>query len=232
MLLQLEQLQKYYRSSMSNVTALDGVSLAIQQGEFVAIRVKSGCGKTTLLLIAGGLLSPDGGRVRLDNCNPYELSSEERAKLRANTVGFVFQQFHLIPYLTVLENVLAANLATGTKTETGQATDRAMHLIEQFGLKDRLHHTPSQLSTGERQRTALARALQNSPKIILADEPTGNLDRENSEIVLAHLKNVAKETGVLLVTHDDFALKYADRVIHMKDGNIVQPDESLLDSSN
>ena len=158
----------------------------------------SGCGKTTLLLIAGGLLKPDSGKVLMDNRDFYTLSSEKRAQIRALRIGFVFQQFFLIPYLNVLDNILSASLGVKTK----QTKERAMELIKHFDLENRINHFPSELSTGERQRVALARAVFNKPKLILADEPTGNLDAKNAAIVVSYLKEFAKKgSAVLLVTH-------------------------------
>jgi ABC-type lipoprotein export system ATPase subunit len=161
------------------------------------------------------LLRPTGGRIRIDGEDPYALSPSRRAALRARTVGFVFQQFHLIPYLSVLDNVLAPALALPSRT----ATERARALVAEFGLADRGAHVPAALSTGERQRVALARALLNRPGLLLADEPTGNLDRDNAAIVLDHLRRFAEDGGtVLLVTHDPAAAGCADRTLHLQDG--------------
>ena len=149
--------------------------------------------------------------------NPYILSPDKRSLLRAELIGFVFQQFHLIPYLTIKENITAPSLAGPVDNHE----TRALELISQFGLEDRIDHLPSQLSTGEKQRTALARALFNRPKIIMADEPTGNLDDDNARIVLNHLKGYVEEGGsVLLVTHSTMAAEYADRALDMKNGRI------------
>jgi len=199
---------------------LDDVSLRVEQGQFVAVQGPSGCGKSTLLLIAGGLLSPNSGRVKIDGCDPYELSANERAQFRATKIGFVFQQFHLVPYLSVLDNVLAASIAT----QRPDALPRARELLKHFGLEHRSDHVPAELSTGERQRTALARALLNRPKLLLADEPTGNLDHENAEIVFRHLVEFARDGAVLLVTHDTKALEYAQRVERIREGRIVSPE--------
>ena len=148
----------------------------------------------------------------------YGLSLEERARLRAEMIGFVFQQFHLIPYLTVLENVLAPSLAARTDTPR----ERAEELIAQFNLSSRAGHVPGALSTGERQRTALARALLNRPRVLLADEPTGNLDPENASILLGHLAEFARAGGaVLMVTHADLAKEYADQVVRIEEGRVV-----------
>lgn len=223
MLLELKQLSKSFKSGPGRVQAVDDISLAVDAGEFVAIQGPSGCGKSTLLLMAGGLLSPDSGQVLIEGTDPYRLSNDQRARFRSQHLGFVFQQFHLVPYLNVLDNVLAPSLAMNRD----QARDRARALITQFGLDERLHHTPGQLSTGEKQRVALARALFHQPKILLADEPTGNLDSENSAIVLKALSQFAGEGGcVLMVSHDDQAVQSAQRVLGIRDGRLVTPSES------
>lgn len=199
------------------VSALEGVSVAASPGEFVAVRGPSGCGKTTLLLLAGGLLRPDAGNVTLDGTDPYALSPGDRAAFRARTVGFVFQEFHLVPYLSVLDNILVPTLARPIP----DARRKARELAEGMGLSGRLSHTPGALSTGERQRTALARALLVSPKIILADEPTENLDRENAKGVLERLAAFARRGGVvLLVTHDDAAASFAGRSVFLDRGKM------------
>lgn len=223
MLLELEQLSKSFKSGPGRVQAVDGVSLTVDATEFVAIQGPSGCGKSTLLLMAGGLLSPDSGQVLIEGTNPYRLSSDQRARFRSQHLGFVFQQFHLVPYLNVMDNVLTPALASNRS----QAGERARALIEQFGLEQRLHHTPAQLSTGEKQRVALARALFHQPKILLADEPTGNLDSENSTIVLNALSQFAADGGcVLMVSHDEQAVQSAQRVLGIRDGRLVTPQES------
>jgi ABC-type lipoprotein export system ATPase subunit len=216
-MLKLNDVTKTYTSAAETVTAMDSVSFEIRPGELVVIRGPSGCGKSTLLLTAGGLLSPTTGTVEIDGREPYRLTPGERAGLRAKTVGFVFQQFHLIPYLSVLENVMTPMLAGGPCKQK-----LAEELIDKVGLTPRNTHRPSQLSTGEKQRTAIARALLNDPKLILADEPTGNLDECNRELVLKALRSIAEEgRAVMMVTHDSEAEKIADRVIRMSDGRIV-----------
>ncbi len=177
MLLEIQNVSKIYRTGNERVVALDDASLSLDVGEFTAVEGPSGCGKTTLLLIAGGLLAPENGTVTIEGQDPYTLPADKRAAFRADNIGFVFQQFHLIPYLSVLDNILTAAIPTNLP----DARDRAMNLIEQFGLVHRVKHLSGQLSTGEKQRTALARALLNQPKVLLADEPTGNLDRDNAE---------------------------------------------------
>jgi len=217
--LEIHNLSKRYAHGDEPVDAVVDVSLNVAPGEFVGVQGPSGCGKSTLLLAAGGLLAGDSGHVLLDGQDPYALDPDARAALRARRVGFVFQQFHLVPYLSVLDNVLSPSLAMMTDGAAG----RAKMLIEHFGIGDRLHHKPGELSTGERQRTALARALLNRPGIILADEPTGNLDAESARDVLEYLTEFTRDGGaVLLVTHDDRASGYAQRTVRMRAGRIVE----------
>ena len=219
-LLSVENLSKSYQGTKGLVRAVEGISLEVGPGDFVAVQGPSGCGKTTLLLAAGGLLQPSAGLVRVNGQDPYALSPEQRARFRAASIGFVFQQFHLIPFLSVLDNVLAPTLAL----PVSDALARARELIAHFGLTERAQHVPAELSTGERQRTALARALLNRPKLLLADEPTGNLDRDNAEIVLGYLAEFTRNGGaVLLVTHDSAAAHYAQRTVHLKEGKLLKP---------
>ena len=221
MLISLDHITKTYTGDAGPIVAVDDVSVSVEAGEFVAVVGPSGCGKTTLLLVAGGLLRPENGEVSIDGTDPYSLSGEQRARFRAEQIGFVFQQFHLVPYLNVLDNVMAPALVTG---ETS-ARERAGILVERFGLADRLGHRPGQLSTGERQRVALARALLNEPRVILADEPTGNLDGDNSEQVLQALKTFADEGGaVLLVTHDPDAVAFAGRQVVLQGGHLASSE--------
>ncbi len=216
-MVKIQELNKTYKGRTGSVQALKGVSFDVDPGEFVAVQGPSGCGKTTLLLSVGALLMPTGGRVIVDGTEPYTLSAEARSRFRAATLGFVFQQFHLVPYLSVLENILAPALAMGV----GDAQTRARELAGHFGLDDRVQHVPAELSVGERQRVALARAVFNRPKVLLADEPTGNLDRENAAIVLEHLESFAQNGGaVLLVTHDPQAAGWASRSLDMAGGQL------------
>jgi putative ABC transport system ATP-binding protein len=216
-MIEIVNVVKIYKNKDRTIRALDGVSLKMDSGEFVAVQGPSGCGKTTLLLIVGALLKPDEGHTEILGTNPAELSPDTRSRFRSENIGFVFQQFYLLPYLTVLENVLAPALVH----PIGNARERALWLLEQFRISDRQNHVPGNLSTGEQQRTAMARALLNKPKILLADEPTGNLDEENSSLVLNSLKEFAGSGGtVLLVTHDAAAAAKADRVIPMKNGRL------------
>jgi ABC-type lipoprotein export system ATPase subunit len=220
-MLQIREVRKCYRKSEAAVHALQGVSLQVDRGEFVVVRGASGCGKTTLLLTAGGLLSPDEGRVLVDGQNPYALAVEDRARLRASTIGFVFQEFHLLPYLTVLENVMVPSLALSASAPRG----RAEELLDRFNLSARAGHVTAELSTGERQRTALARALFNRPRLLLADEPMGNLDPDSSSVLLAYIAEFARSGGaVLMVTHDDMAEHYSDRILRMQEGGLVSTE--------
>ncbi len=217
-MLEIRNLSKRYAHADGPVDALVDVSFSVAAGEFVSVQGPSGCGKSTLLLAGGGLLAGDAGEVLIDGQDPYALAPDARAALRARRVGFVFQQFHLVPYLSVLDNVLSPSLALASDAPA----ERARMLIEHFGLVQRIAHKPSELSTGERQRTALARALLNEPGLILADEPTGNLDADSARAVLVYLAEFACQGGaVLLVTHDDRAAGYAKRTVKMRAGRIV-----------
>lgn len=218
-LVEANELSKLY-TGQQQVKALDNVSLKLQQGEFVVIRGASGSGKTTLLLTVGTLLRPDSGTLRIMSQEPYNMSNDDRARYRAENVGFVFQQFHLVPYLSVLENILAPAL-----TNPQVSKDDAVRLMEQFGLSDRSNHLASQLSSGERQRCALARAMVTNPMLLLADEPTGNLDEVNAEIVMKSLADFSKQGGtVLLVTHDQRNSEFADRTLKMSNGQLLIED--------
>jgi ABC-type lipoprotein export system ATPase subunit len=203
---------KQVTKRFGDVTALSPFDLNMEKGEFVAIKGASGSGKTTLLLALGGMLRPTEGEIKYKGANLYELSPSKLGNYRSNEVGFVFQMFHLVPYLNVEENVRLA-------VSNGNQTSQPLELLDQFGLSDRLTHTPSELSAGERQRVALARALVNQPEIILADEPTGNLDPENDRQVFKHLSEYHKKGGtVAVVTHGSTADEFADRIVSLKAG--------------
>jgi ABC-type lipoprotein export system ATPase subunit len=218
-MLEFDNVSKWFNGTQGKVTALKGISFSVLPGELLAVRGPSGCGKTTLLLTAGSLLRPSEGQLNLDGEDPYALSPEKRSELRGRAIGFVFQQFHLIPYLTVRQNIMTASLAVPQI----EASERAQKLISRFGLEDRADHVPAKLSTGERQRTALARALLNEPKIILADEPTGNLDEDNAQTVFGYLSQYVSDGGcVLLVTHDARAAAHATRSLQMSRGQLVE----------
>lgn len=217
-MLQFKEVTKRFKGPQGDVLALDRVSFEVRPGELVAIRGPSGCGKSTLLLTAGALLRPTSGTVLMDGSDPYALAPDRRSALRADTVGFVFQQFHLVPYLSALDNILLPSVVKPAP----EAQDRARELLARFSLEHRAHHVPARLSIGERQRTALARALFNRPKLLLADEPTGNLDPQNGEIVLRALAEFAAQGGAaLLVTHDDAAAGCATRTLKMENGALA-----------
>jgi len=221
MLLELDDVSKTFSRNGHQVAAVRAFSYRIEPSQFVAICGPSGCGKTTLLLICGGLLRPESGSVTLKGNDLYALSPEERASVRATQVGFVFQQFHLVPYLNVVDNILTASLGLRLTEATARKDmrRRAFDLVKRFGLDDRAKHLPSELSTGQRQRVAFARALLNRPQLLLADEPTGNLDAENSDRVWSYLREFAADGGaVLLVTHDSAAAVRADQLIQMDGG--------------
>ena len=212
-MIHLENITKVYERPEGAVHALAGVSLDVTAGEFVAVRGPSGCGKSTLLTIIGALGMPTSGRVVVAGQDILAMSSPVRTRFRARQVGFVFQMFHLLPYLTVLENVAIAAL------EDGQTAAR--RILERFGLGDRMSHRPAELSAGQRQRVAIARALVNRPRLILADEPTGNLDPESSAEVLDLLADVhAEGDTILLVTHEEQAANRAQRTVVMRAGQI------------
>jgi ABC-type lipoprotein export system ATPase subunit len=217
-MIRLENVLKTYQTRRGNVNALNDINLGIEKGEFVVICGPSGCGKTTLLMTIAAMLRPTRGIVSIEQNDLYTMSVQARAKFRAKNIGFVFQMFHLVPYLNVVDNIL---LASGTVVNKGEK-NRAFELIEQFGLTGRDYHKPAELSAGEKQRTAITRALFNNPKIILADEPTGNLDVDNATSVLGFLSEFHKAGGtVILATHGAQAQEYADRVIALHNGSIA-----------
>jgi putative ABC transport system ATP-binding protein len=220
--LELQNLRKEYSTAGETIRAVDGVSLTLDSSEFVALYGPSGSGKTTLLLMAAGLAVPDGGRVFFDGRDIGELSERDSSHYRLKDVGFVFQSFHLIPHTSALDN--ATIKLTGAGYTLREAREAAMPWIERVGLAARAEHTPEQLSMGERQRIAIARALVNEPRLLLADEPTGNLDSKRSHEILALMREVCHERGIpgLLVTHDLEAAQHVDRVHTMKDGRLVE----------
>lgn len=215
----LKKVSKIYRIPCGDVKALDEVSLCVEMGEFVVIRGPSGSGKTTLLLSIGGMLRPTEGQVIADGRDIYSMSNRERAKFRAENIGFIFQLFHLVPYLNIIENVL---LPTGLGKIQFLRTD-ARKLLKLLNLSEREYHKPSELSAGEKQRTAIVRALLNQPRIILADEPTGNLDPENAGQIIGYLGEFHRGGNtVIVVTHGIVADQYADRIIHLRKGHIEE----------
>ena len=220
--MRLDGVSKSYQHRGQLVTALDDASIEITPGDYVAVVGPSGSGKSTLLLVLGGMLSPSAGKVFLNGRSVYELSPNERAELRRRKVGFVFQTFNLVPYLTALENVQIPLYLAGL--DSAAQAQRAAALLERVGLGDRLDHKPSELSIGQQQRVAMARVLANDPELILADEPTGNLDPETSAQILGLLDELNREgRTVVIVTHDPRAAQRAKRTLKLLDGRIV-PD--------
>jgi len=217
-MLKAEKISKTFRTKHNKIHALSSVSLEINKGEFVSITGPSGSGKSTLLLTLGGMSSPHSGKVLWSGESVFDWSNEKRAQWRAKTIGFVFQTFNLVPYLTVYENVRIA-LALSGKNENG--AERVSNVLEQLGLSDRKDHLPRELSVGQQQRLALARVLVKDPELILADEPTGNLDPQTASEILAVIKNAKKEgKTVVLVTHDPNIAQTADRIIRIENGEI------------
>jgi putative ABC transport system ATP-binding protein len=224
-----ESLSKHYRTSKGTVRSLDQVDLKVDRGEFLVIRGHSGSGKTTLLLTLGAMLHPTGGKVVFDGKHLYDLPQTERARIRARSIGFVFQMFHLIPYLSVVDNALTAV----EKPSDLESMQRAKTLLGELGLGDRLEHFPHQLSAGEKQRAALARAMMPNPDLILADEPTGNLDPENAVEVCRHLKQFQEQGGtVVFVTHGDAAAAFASRTITLKNGKLLSNSDVSPDAAS
>lgn len=217
----LKNVTKTYHKRQQSVVALRVAELAIDAGEYVAIIGASGSGKTTLLSVLGGMLSPDEGEVVLQGESLYDLPIAKRTERRRSLIGFVFQTFNLIPYLTALENVMVPLFLAGAPT--AEHRERATALLEQVGLEKRLEHKPSELSTGQQQRVALARTLVNNPRVILADEPTGNLDPDSRTMVLAMFERfVAEGRTVIMVTHDPAAAAKASRRLQIGDGTISE----------
>ena len=220
-IIQAENVSKIYHVGKVDVPALRGVSFGVERGEFVSIVGPSGSGKSTLFYILGGLTRATSGRVLIDGVDFAQLSDSQRTDLRKSKIGFVFQKFNLLPTLDAMTNIeIAHEIAGKNGNMDREYFDRIVDLL---GLKGRLHHRPSELSGGEQQRVALARALINRPALILADEPTGNLDTKNSQIVLKMLRQSNQELGqtVLMITHNPEAASVGDRIIHMRDGEIV-----------
>jgi len=218
-ILKTENLWKVYRSGKVEVPALSGVSIEVMPGEFVSIMGPSGCGKSTLLHVIGGLAQATSGRVLIDGNDLTKMTDAERTLLRRHKIGFVFQRFNLLPTIDAYHNIALAQHIHGN----GFDPHRFEAVASLLGLKERLHHRPSELSGGEQQRVAIARAIISEPKIVLADEPTGNLDTKSSEAVLALLRQLNKDLGqtIVMITHNPDAAAYGNRVLHMRDGMVV-----------
>ncbi len=229
-LIQTENLTKVYGKGEAAVVALDHVSMSVNPGEFVAVMGPSGCGKSTLLHLLGGLDRPTEGRVMIDGSSLSTLSDNALTQLRRRKIGFVFQFFNLIPILSSIENVALPLILDGKNS--AQTKQKATEWLRKVGLSERLGNRPDQLSAGQQQRVAIARALVTDPMLVLADEPTGNLDSRASDEIAALLSQVAKEWGraVFMVTHDPRIAAHADRIVFLKDGKIV--NETRLESKD
>src|SRR6202158_3702763 len=218
-------LHKTYHIGKIEVPAIRGISFSVERGEFVSIVGPSGSGKSTLFYVLGGLTRGDFGKGIIDGINFTELSDAARTRMRKSKIGFVFQKFNLLPTLDARSNIeVAIDIAGKNGDHDPTHFDKSVGLL---GISKRMHHRPSELAGGEQQRVALARALINRPAIVLADEPTGNLDSKSSSIVLNMLRQSNKDLGqtVLMITHNPEAAEYGDRIVHMRDGQIVTPDE-------
>jgi putative ABC transport system ATP-binding protein len=214
-----ENLWKMYRAGKVDVPALRGVNFKVQQGEFVSVMGPSGCGKSTLLYVLGGLARASRGRVLVDGNDLATMNDAERTLLRRHKIGFVFQRFNLLPTLDARGNIAIAQHIYGD----GFDPHRFEIVTKMLGLTGRLKHRPGEMSGGEQQRVAIARAIINEPKIILADEPTGNLDTKNSDTVLSMLRQLNRELGqtIVMITHNPDAAAYTGRIVHMRDGVVV-----------
>ena len=218
-IISIRNLQKTYHAGEVDVHALRGVDLDVEAGEFVSIVGPSGSGKSTLFHIVGGLTPPTAGTVRIAGRDLFGMSDAERTELRKTTVGFVFQKYNLLPTLTARDNIeIARNIAH----KNGPLTPQFLEVLKLLGIESRLDHKPRALSGGEQQRVAIARAIVNQPAILLADEPTGNLDTENSNAVLALLRGLNERLGqtILMITHNPEAAGYGHRIVRMRDGHI------------
>ncbi len=220
-IIKAQQVKKIYRMGQQRVEALNSIDMAVEAGEMVAIMGPSGCGKTTLLNCLAGLDTIDEGTIFIQGDNLRELSDNERTAYRARHMGFIFQDFNLLPVLSAVENVELPMLIS--RVPGGKARKRALEMLERVGLSDRARHRPAELSGGQRQRVTIARALTNDPAIVWADEPTGNLDSENAQEILDLLCQLNRENGqtFVVVTHALEVGKLANRIITMRDGQIV-----------
>ncbi|MBZ0166906.1 MAG: ABC transporter ATP-binding protein [Candidatus Omnitrophica bacterium] len=231
-MLQASKLRKEYQQAKNKLAVLRGVDLQVNTGEVVAVVGPSGAGKSTLLHILGGLDLPSGGKVLLEGEDLYRVRDNERARLRNEKVGFIFQFYHLLQEFNALENVMLPALVKGD-IKRGEVRKRAAGLLAQLGLKNRIKHKPNQLSGGEQQRVAIARALINDPKVVLADEPTGNLDSASGKeiINLLMLLNELNNQTIMIVTHDEEIAKQCHRTIYMRDG-VLEADPNKKGNTN
>jgi len=219
----IKNINKEYGSKNNKVSALKNLNLKIDTSEFLLIKGESGSGKSTLLFILGAMLNPTSGIVKVDDDELFSMTEMQKATYRATKTGFVFQSYHLLPYLNVVENIMLSNKLPNINIQK----EEVIRIATELGIGDRLNHKPSQLSAGEKQRVALARALVTNPSIILADEPTGNLDEKNSLEVLNYLKRFKDDGGtVVMVTHGNLADSFASRIIQLHKGELVKKDKN------
>jgi len=228
--IRITDLTKHYRQGRNLVRALDGVTLSIAAGEFVAVVGRSGSGKTTMLDLLGLLLRPTSGRVEIDGVDTGRLSDGDRATMRGERIGFIFQEFNLLPTLNALENVMLSLRYRRTRDPEGP--ERARRLLAEVDLADRLEHRPAELSCGQAQRVAIARSMVNNPALVLGDEPTGEVDTETSAQLIQLMRRMNRERGVtfVIVTHDLEIAGKADRIIRLKDGRVAS-DEPVADAA-
>ena len=220
-MIQIRDLTKTYRSGEVDVHALRGVDLSVAKGEFLSVVGPSGSGKSTLFNILGGLTPPTSGTIHIEGRDLLKMSDAERTDLRKRTVGFVFQKYNLLPTLSAADNIAIARDIAGNTVESDPQFEEIVNLL---GIRERMHHKPRALSGGEQQRVAIARAIVNRPAILLADEPTGNLDTENSTAVLGILRDLNTRLGqtILMITHNPEAAAYGHRTVHMRDGRMLE----------
>ena len=225
--MQANELWKLYASGESTVQAVKGVNVSIGAGEMIAIMGPSGCGKTTLLNVLSGIDEPTSGEVAINGKSLFSVSDDERSRMRAEYLGFIFQDFNLLPVLSAVENVELPLLLLGKSANDARTT--ALDALSAVGLSDRSDHRPSELSGGQQQRVAIARAIVHNPAVVLCDEPTGNLDSKTSNNVMSLLKSINQKMGTtfLLVTHDSSIAKQCSRILNMDDGEIISDEQSL-----
>ena len=225
--MQANELWKLYASGESTVQAVKGVNVSIGAGEMIAIMGPSGCGKTTLLNVLSGIDEPTSGKVDINGKSLFSVSDDERSRMRAEYLGFIFQDFNLLPVLSAVENVELPLLLLGKSANEARTT--ALDALSAVGLSDRSDHRPSELSGGQQQRVAIARAIVHNPAVVLCDEPTGNLDSKTSNNVMSLLKSINQKMGTtfLLVTHDSSIAKQCSRILNMDDGEIISDERSL-----